>query len=33
MKNYKEFKYYFGEIEGQRKKIDNTIYTFPMKTQ
>lgn len=32
MKNYKEFKYYFGEIEGQRKKIDNTIYSFDIET-
>lgn len=32
MKNYKEFKYYYGDIIGDRKKIDNTIYTFDIET-
>lgn len=28
----KEFQYYFGEIVGDRKKVDNTIYTFDIET-
>ena len=32
MKYYKEFQYYFGDIIGDRKKIDNTIYTFDIET-
>ena len=32
MKYYKEFQLYFGNIIGERKKIDNTIYTFDIET-
>lgn len=32
MKYYKEFQYYFGDIVGDRKKVDNTIYTFDIET-
>lgn len=32
MKYCKEFEYYFGEIVGKRKKVDNTIYTFDIET-
>lgn len=32
MKYYKEFKYHFGDIVGDRKKVDNTIYTFDIET-
>ena len=28
----KEFQYYFGDIVGERKKIDNTIYTLDIET-
>lgn len=28
----KEFSYYFGEIVGDRKKVDNTIYTLDIET-
>ena len=28
----KKFKYYFGDIVGERKKIDNTIYTLDIET-
>lgn len=29
---YKEFTYFFGDIVGDRKKVDNTIYTFDIET-
>lgn len=32
MKYYKEFQYYFGDIVGERKKVDNTIYSFDIET-
>lgn len=32
MKYYKEFQYHFGDIVGDRKKIDNTIYSFDIET-
>lgn len=32
MKYYKEFQYHFGEIVGDRKKVDNTIYSFDIET-
>jgi hypothetical protein len=32
MKYYKEFQYHFGDIVGERKKIDNTIYSFDIET-
>ena len=28
MKYFKEFQYHFGDIVGERKKVDNTIYSF-----
>ena len=32
MKNYKNFQYHFGDIVGDRKKVDNTIYTLDIET-
>lgn len=32
MKHCTEFQYYFGDIVGKRKKVDNTIYTFDIET-
>lgn len=32
MKYYKEFQYHFGDIVGDRKKVDNTIYSFDIET-
>lgn len=32
MKYYKEFQFHFGEIVGDRKKVDNTIYSFDIET-
>lgn len=32
MKYYKEFQYHFGAIVGDRKKVDNTIYSFDIET-
>lgn len=32
MKSCNEFEYFFGNIFGKRKKIDNTIYTFDIET-
>lgn len=32
MKYYKEFQYHFGDIVGNKKKIDNTIYSFDIET-
>lgn len=32
MKYYKEFQYHFGDIVGDRKKIDNTIYSFDIES-
>ncbi len=32
MINCKEFQYYYGNIIGERKKVDNTIYTFDIET-
>lgn len=32
MKYYKEFQHNFGEIVGDRKKVDNTIYSFDIET-
>ena len=29
---YKEFNYYLGDVVGNRKKVDNTIYTFDIET-
>lgn len=29
---YKKFEYFFGDIVGDRKKVDNTIYTFDIET-
>ena len=32
MINCKEFQYHFGDIVGERKKVDNTIYSFDIET-
>ena len=32
MKYYKEFQYHFGDIVGERKKVDNTIYSLDIET-
>ena len=32
MINCKEFQYHFGDIVGDRKKVDNTIYSFDIET-
>ena len=32
MINYTEFTHYFGNVEGDRKKVDNTIYTLDIET-
>ena len=32
MKYFKEFQYHFGDIVGERKKVDNTIYSFDIET-
>ena len=32
MKYFKEFQYHFGEIVGEKKKVDNTIYSFDIET-
>ena len=32
MKYFKEFQYHFGDIVGERKKVDNTIYSFYIET-
>lgn len=32
MKHYSEFNYHFADLQGTRKKIDNTIYTFDIET-
>lgn len=32
MKYFKEFQYFYGDIVGDRKKVDNTIYTFDIET-
>lgn len=32
MINCKDFQYHFGDIVGERKKVDNTIYSFDIET-
>ena len=32
MKYYKEYEPFFGDIVGDRKKVDNTIYSFDIET-
>ena len=32
MKYFKEFQYHFGDIVGERKKVDNTVYSFDIET-
>lgn len=32
MIHYKNFEFYFGDIVGDRKKIDNTIYSLDIET-
>ena len=32
MKYYKEFQYHFGDIVGERKQVDNTIYSLDIET-
>ena len=32
MENYKNFEFWTGDIRGDRKKVDNTIYTFDIET-
>lgn len=32
MINYTEFKHYFGNVQGDRKKVDNTIYSLDIET-